>query len=43
MRRTVQLTFVWFFAVSAGFAWAGLDMATQPTLNDGVVLLSSAK
>lgn len=43
MRRTLQLTFVWFFAVSAGFAWAGLDMAAQPAMSDGVVLLSVAQ
>lgn len=43
MRRTLQLTFVWFFAVSAGVAWAGLDMAAQPVMSDGVVLLSATK
>ncbi len=41
MRRAFQLTFVWFFAVSAGFAWAGLDMA-QPSTTDGRVVLLSA-
>ena len=43
MRRAMQLTFVWFFAVTAGLAWAGLDMASQSTLSDNVVLLSATK
>ena len=43
MRRTLSLTFIWFFAVTAGFAWAGLDMSAPSDGGDGgdVVLLSS--
>ena len=40
MRRTLSLTFIWFFAVTAGFAWSGLDMAAPSTGGD-IVLLSS--
>ncbi|MEM8801731.1 MAG: hypothetical protein AAGF55_04275 [Pseudomonadota bacterium] len=40
MRRTLSFTFVWFFAVTAGFVWAGLDMAA-PAGGGNVVLLSS--
>ena len=41
MRRAMQMTFVWFFAVASGLAWAGLDMTSQPIAGDSVVLLSS--
>ena len=41
MRRAFQLTFVWFFAVMAGFAWAGLDMGSQPSYLMDVQLVSA--
>lgn len=40
MRRTLQLMFVWFFAVTAGISWAGADMGTQPP--EGIVLLAAS-
>ncbi len=40
MRRTFQITFLWFFAVTAGIGWAGME-AGALTSND--VMLVSAE
>ncbi len=44
MRRAFQLTFVWFFAVATGFAWAGVSsMAGGHAVPEGVIVLASAE
>ena len=44
MRRAFQLTFVWFFAVATGFAWAGVTgMSGEHAVPEGVIVLASAE
>ena len=44
MRRAFQLTFVWFFAVATGFAWAGINgMAGGHAVPEGEIVLASAE
>lgn len=44
MRRAIQLTFVWFFAVATGVGYAGMGvMGQQASVPEGVIVLASAE